>query len=30
VEEWVDAASVVNCRDALVTLARLWATGAGD
>jgi acetylornithine deacetylase len=24
VEEWVDANSVVQCRDALVTLARDW------
>ena len=28
VEEWVEAASVIACRDALVALARLWTAGA--
>ncbi len=27
VEEWVDAASVLACRDALVALARQWTAG---
>jgi len=28
VEEWVEAASVIACRDALVALTRLWAASA--
>ena len=28
VEEWVDARSVITCRDSLVTLAREWTANS--